>query len=95
MDTIVTIDRIGPAVACTPAPVAPHGIAHAVLPASRPFGVRRWQPEALLIAAATLRPGGEVSPEGGLVRMVDGPIFDEYGHHKYTDASVPGRRGGT
>ncbi|MBP2370737.1 hypothetical protein JOF36_006433 [Pseudonocardia parietis] len=81
MNSIVMIDRIGPAVVCASAePVA----AVAAIPASRKPGVRRRGAEQLLVAAPTPRTRGDVYPAG--------PIFDE---HKCTGASVPGRRGGT
>lgn len=94
MDTIMVFDRIGPALPCAPATVAPHGVAHPATVASCESGLRRRRPAALLVAGTTLRTGGDVSPvsgdEWGVVSA--GPIFDD---NKCTGASVPGRRGGT
>ncbi|MBC3190272.1 hypothetical protein H7X46_04245 [Pseudonocardia sp. C8] len=84
MTTIMTVDRSGAALPCAPATVVPHEVAHAAIPASRKFGLRR-RASALRVAVTPLRAWGEVSP-------IPAAFVDD---HKCTGASVPGRRGGT
>jgi hypothetical protein len=93
IDSVVD-SAVDPAVACEPRTVVPHAVAHAATAGLLEPGVRRRPQGVRLIAATSLRTGGDVYPAGGAtaVPMVSGPIT---WFHKSTRASVPGRRGGT
>ncbi|BBG00019.1 MULTISPECIES: hypothetical protein [Pseudonocardia] len=87
MNDFALITRTDLTVACPPASIVPHAVAHATL------GERFWQRTEAVGGSFRTRGDVYVRPAGPatVIAMGSAPITDD----KFTVASVPGRRGGT